>query len=95
MNFLKKYGITEEIIEKIKTKNDPSQITMLLHNEEEVEEIIEYFQKIGITVVDELLISRLDIFFHEVEAIKNEFNKYNIEVLVNLINEDINAINFI
>ena len=63
--------------------------------EQNVGKIINYFKEINIEVIDELLISRPELFTVDISKIKSEINKYNVEVLVNLINEDINSINFI
>ena len=41
------------------------------------------------------LIYKLEIFLVDVEKIKKAFNEYDASVLVQLINEDINAINFL
>ena len=58
-----------------------------------VKEVIEYLLSIKVKVLDELLINRLELFFIPKEKIKQRFEAYNIEVLVQLINEDINVLN--
>lgn len=95
MNFLREYDITDEVIEQIRENNDSSIIQALIYNEQNVGKIINYFKEINIEVIDELLISRPELFTVDVSKIKSEINKYNVEILVNLINEDINSINFI
>ena len=95
MNFLREYDITDEVIEQIRINNDSSIIQSLIYNEQNVGKIINYFKEINIEVIDELLISRPELFTVDVSKIKSEINKYNVEILVNLINEDINSINFI
>ena len=95
MNFLREYDITDEVIEQIRENNDTSIIQALIYNEQNVGQIINYFKEINIEVIDELLISRPELFTVDVSKIKSEINKYNVEILVNLINEDINSINFI
>lgn len=95
MNFLREYDITDEVIEQIRTNNDSSIIQSLIYNEQNVGKIINYFKEINIEVIDELLISRPELFTIDLSKIKSEINKYNVEILVNLINEDINSINFI
>ena len=95
MNFLREYDITDEVIEQIRENNDSSIIQSVIYNEHNVGKIINYFKEINIEVIDELLISRLELFTVDVSKIKSEINKYNVEILVNLINEDINSINFI
>ena len=95
MNFLREYDITDEVIEQIRENNDSSIIQSVIYNEHNVEKIINYFKEINIEVIDELLISRPELFTVDISKIKSEINKYNVEILVNLINEDINSINFI
>ena len=95
MNFLREYDINDEVIEQIRENNDSSIIQALIYNEQNVGKIINYFKEINIEVIDELLISRPELFTVDVSKIKSEINKYNVEILVNLINEDINSINFI
>ena len=95
MNFLREYDITDEVIEQIRENNDSSIIQSVIYNEHNVGKIINYFKEINIEVIDELLISRLELFTVDLSKIKSEINKYNVEILVNLINEDINSINFI
>ena len=95
MNFLREYDITDEVIEQIRENNDSSIIQSVIYNEQNVGKIINYFKEINIEVIDELLISRPELFTIDLSKIKSEINKYNVEILVNLINEDINSINFI
>ena len=95
MNFLREYDITDEVIEQIRENNDSSVIQSVIYNEQNVGKIINYFKEINIEVIDELLISRPELFTVDISKIKSEINKYNVEILVNLINEDINSINFI
>ena len=95
MNFLREYDITDEVIEQIRENNDSSIIQSVIYNEHNVGKIINYFKEINIEVIEELLISRLELFTVDLSKIKSEINKYNVEILVNLINEDINSINFI
>ena len=90
MNFLREYDITDEVIEQIRENNDSSIIQSVIYNEHNVGKIINYFKEINIEVIDELLISRLELFTVDLSKIKSEINKYNVEILVNLINEDIN-----
>ena len=95
MNYLREYDITDEVIEKIKKNNDKSIVQKLIYDEINVGNVINYLKSINIEVIDDLLISRPEFFSVDCEKIKKEFNKYNKEVLVNLINEDLNAINFL
>lgn len=93
MEFLKAYIKEEDTIAKIRNNNEESVIFNFLCFEDNAKKIITYLQEIGITVIDELLINRLELFTIDIERIKAHFNNYNVEVLVQLINEDINTLN--
>ncbi len=93
MNFLLDYGVKEETINKIKETTDESIIFYFLTKEKNVIEVIKYLSSIQIKVIDRLLVNRLELFMLPVEKIKKQFENYNIEVLVQLINEDINVLN--
>lgn len=93
MDFLLEYGISQETIKKIKENNEESTCFYLMTQEENAKEVIEYLKAIKVEAIDNLLIDRLELFFIPKEEIKNRFETYNIEVLVQLINEDINVLN--
>lgn len=93
MEFLKAYIKEEDTITKIRGNNEESVIFNFLCFEDNAKKIMTYLQEIGITVIDELLINRLELFTIDIERIKEHFNNYNVEVLVQLINEDINTLN--
>ena len=95
MNYLRELEITDEVIEEIRKNNDESIIQNLIYDQENVLEVIKYFKEINIEVIDDLLIRRPELFSIDCQSIKNSFNKYNLEVIVSLINEDLNAINFL
>jgi len=56
---------------------------------------LNYLKKIGIERIDDLLIQRLDLFFIPNKKLKEEIERFNIEVLVNLINQDFNNLELI
>ena len=56
-------------------------------------EVIQYLKSIHIEVLDDLLINRLELFLIPKDVIQERFEKYNIQVLVDLINEDISVLN--
>lgn len=93
MDFLLEYGITTDTIKKIKENNEESTCFYCMTQEENVKEVIEYLLSIKVEVLDNLLTDRLELFFIPKEKIKQRFETYNIEVLVQLINEDINVLN--
>lgn len=93
MKFLLEYNISEETIQKIKNNHEESMIFSILCFKENVKEIIQYLQSIHIEVIDELLINRLELFLIPKTQLQERFERYNINVLVELINEDINILN--
>ena len=95
MNFLLEEGIQKETIEKIKNHYDESMIEQLILEEENVKDVIHYFQKIGIKEIDLLLQTRLEVFTKDINSIKDAFLRHNIKEQVELINQDINNIDFI
>lgn len=95
MNFLKELNINEETIIKIKENNIPSVVRQFICDRENASRIILYLRSVGVLVVDDLLIRRLEIFSIDYKRIVTAFENYNTKVLVALINEDISAINFL
>lgn len=93
MSFLLEYHITEEVIQKIKDNHEDSMLFSVLCFKENVKDIIEYLQSIHIEVIDELLINRLELFLVPKDKLQERIERYNVEVLVSLINEDINILN--
>ncbi len=93
MNFLLNYNITQETINKIKENNEPSTIFLLETQRQNVIDIIKYLQLIKVETIDQLLINRVEFFLLPIEKIKRTFENYNLEILVQLINEDISVLN--
>ena len=92
MNFLLDLGIKQNTINSIKTKYDEGVIDNFRVEEDNVEEVINYFREIGIVDIDNLLIFDLTIFTKDIDYVKECFNKYNLKEVVKLINEDITYI---
>lgn len=95
MDFLKDIGIDEMTISKIIENNLPNVIRQFINDRENAVKIILYLEDNGVKVVDDLLIRRLEIFSIDYIRLKNAFDKFNKDVLIALINEDISAINFL
>ena len=93
MNFLLEYGIKKETIEKIKEIKDDSEVFYCLTQTDHVTKVINYLQSINVKNIDDILLNRLELFYVPVNNIKESFEKYNINVLVQLLNEDINILN--
>ena len=97
MDFFKEYGLTDEDITIIKNNNYESVINVVLYNKSSVCEIIDYLLSIGISVktLAQMLSDRLDLFMRPVDSIKVSFDKYNLENIVTIINDDIANLKFI
>lgn len=88
MKFLEENGINKETIKKIIENNDE---TLIDNMESEIENIIQnlkYFKEVGIQRIENLIVERLDLFFIPNEKIKENFNKFNKQVLAKFINQD-------
>ena len=92
MNFLLDLGIKQNTINSIKTKYDEGVIDNFRTEEDNVEEVINYFREIGIVDIDNLLIFDLTIFTKDIDYVKECFNKHNLKEVVKSINEDITYI---
>ena len=95
MDFLLEEGISKEVLTEMKNKQDESMIDVFCLEEENVKEVIHYFQKIGIKRIDLLLINRPEIFTKDINTIKYAFLRHNVKEMVEQINNDINQIDYV
>ncbi len=95
MDFLLNEGFKESFINQLINKYDETIIQEFILEEENVKDIIHYFRKIGIERIDDLLLTRITIFTKDLNQVKDAFLKHNIKEVVDEINEDINAIDFV
>lgn len=97
MDFLKKYGLTDDDINIIKNNNYDNVINIIIYNKNNVCEIIDYLLSIGIEVptLAQMLSDRLDLFIQPIDDLKVAFDKFNVENLVTIINDDIANLKFI
>ena len=95
MDFLIDNGISKDVIVQIEDYNDDSIIYNFICNEANAVKVLEYFKSIGIEAINRLLIYKLEVFLIDYKSIVKAFNNYDVSVLVQLINDDINAINFL
>ena len=93
LNFLKDCGISDDVVKDLEYTYSPENIYNLDSNEFEVIKIIEYFRKIGIEYIDELLVHNLEIFLCKFNYIVDKFNRYEIDQVVKMINDDYMLIN--
>ena len=95
IDFLKKANIKDDILIEIIKNNNPSSLSSLSVNEDECLKIINYMKNIGFTCIDELLINRLNIFLSSFDKFIKKLSKFNIPVLVQLVNTDYATIDII
>ena len=93
IDFLIISGIKSQTIEKI--KENSSNVYDLQVNKEECIKIITFLRLIGINDIDGLLLNSLVLFLKTKDEVVELFYKYNIQQLVNAINQDINNIDII
>lgn len=97
MDFLKKYNISDEDINIISNNNYSNIINVIILNKDNVCSIIDYLLSIGIEneTLAQMLSDRLDLFIKPVSEIKASFEKFNVENLVTIINDDIVNLKFV
>lgn len=97
MDFLKKYNISDEDINIISNNNYSNIINVVILNKNNVCEIIDYLLSIGIEIetLAQMLSDRLDLFIKPVSEIKDSFERFNVENLVTIINDDIVNLKFV
>lgn len=95
MNFLLEDGFTNELIHQMKRRYDEAILDQFSLEEENVKDVIHYFQKIGIENIDVLLLNRIEVFMKDVNEVKDAFLQHNIKQVVEEINKDINYIDLI
>lgn len=88
IDFLKDANITDDTIIEIMKNNNEASLFNLSCNDEDAIQTINYMRGIGITNIDELLIYRIDIFFITFEQFIKRLSKFNVPILVNLINDN-------
>ena len=95
IDFLKQMDVKENVLIEIIKNNNPSALSSLVINEDESLKIINYMKEIGLTCIDELLINRIDLFLSSFEKFVKKLSKFNIPVLVQLVNTDYATIDII
>ena len=95
IDLLKKYGISEETIAEILKNNDETLLYSLSCNIKNIERIIPYMESIGIKNIDNILIYKAEIFTLSFSEFIKKLSKFNIPVIVELINNDYTKIDII
>ena len=97
MSFLMDYGLTNEDIEEIEKRNDEAVLKNILLNKKNVMDIIEYLKDVGIniSVIKEIFVYQIGIFFRTKDEIKDVFDEYEIDSIIKSLNYDVNTIDLI
>ena len=92
MEYLTKYNLTTEDIREITSSIDEDDKLELDLNEERVSSIIGYFLSIGLTNIKDIIITKPNLFYDDVNSIKERIEKYSNTNILELLKED--PINF-
>ena len=92
MEYLTKYNLTTEDIKDITSSIDEEDKLELELNEERVSSIIDYFLSIGLTNIKDIIINKPNLFYDDVNSIKERIEKHSNTNIIELLKED--AINF-
>ena len=92
MDYLTKYNLTNEDIKDIINSIDEDDKLELELNEERVSSIIDYFLSIGLTNIKDIIINKPNLFYDDVNSIKERIEKHSNTNIIELLKED--AINF-
>lgn len=93
IEFLKKYGITDKVIQEIEKMNSSANLYNLNCNQDEAVKIIQCLRDKGINCVEELLIYKIDLFFMSLDNFENRYFKQDVDNFVKKVNEDYLVIN--
>lgn len=97
MEFLLKYGISEEVVEEIKSNNDEAIIKNIILNKKNVCEVIDYLLEIGVdkSVIEELFLEQIGMFFRTKNEISDVFDEYEMDSIVKSLSYDVNTVDLI
>lgn len=88
-------GIEDELKEKMLDVLGYDNVLNLACNYKLVKNNIDLFKQLGIENIEDLLLYKDYIFLKETRDIFNNFSKFNISEIVNLINNDYDAIDVV
>ena len=94
MEFLKDY-VSDDVIEYIISNNKDIVINDLVYNQDNVIKVLNYLQELGIKNINDILVEKIDFFFRDIDLVKEHFNRYDKDVIVKLINEDISNLDIV
>lgn len=89
MNYLKKYGLTDEDIDEIYDNLSDEDWYTINCMDTRVKKILDYFNSLGITNFKDMFIYKPNIFNQHVDEIENYINESNIPDIVEKLKEDV------
>lgn len=87
-----KIGITSEFADKMIDRLGYNTVLNIACNYPLVKENMNLLKSFGIQNIEDLLLNRSDIFLKDYDLLVKRFSKFNIPLLIQLINEDYTAI---
>ena len=85
-------GISDEFIDELIDKIGYDRVLIFACNYEKVKKNRDLLKSFGIKDIDNLMIKRSHLFLEEPEILLKKFSQFNIPVVVELINDDVNVI---
>lgn len=95
MEYLKQFNLTDNDIDDICNTLDDMDINELVMHEDRIIDILNYFVRVGVNNLKEVILARPDLFYENVEYIKNVIENYGTDQAVTLLNGDIANIDLI
>ncbi len=92
MDYLIKYNLTNEDINDIIESIDEEDRLEIELNEERISSILNYFLSIGLTNIKDIIITKSNLFYDDVDSIKMRIEKHSNTNIIELLKED--PINF-
>jgi len=92
IDFLKKCGITDLVINEIINVNSSTNLYNFSCNQDEIIKIIGFLKEIGVNCIEQLLVYRIDMFFVSLDKFKKIYIKEDVNSFVREVNEDYTVI---
>ena len=92
INDLKNINVSKKCLETLINNNDYDTLVSLSINKDIINENIRLLDSYGVENIDELFLNKYYIFVLKTEELVKKFSKFNIPVFIQIINNDLNAI---
>ncbi len=95
LEFLKKVGISESLIDEMLNNIPISSLQDINNNEENCLKIILYLENMGVTNIDDLLLYKPDSFKGGISDFVKKFEKYSNKEFIKELNNDFTLIDLL